>query len=645
MTLPTQTPLTDEVFAAVRAWQPEPPWKQVDSIQKNRAAWETEVTLVCADPSIVARLLARELPSSAENDIAIATMLDRVQLLAGHFQFTKQLIEVLVAGYMAPLPQERRQVVLRAITSDTSEISMRANWLTRAIRTLDFPVEFLHAWFLEVLPADGSGSGFWSVVGEFTAAKPEGALAMASIPQLDQTPIGRQLRVRLLAGLRFNPAVPSRTAEELAATLAGLAGHLDPERRIDYLRTYKEGAWRGDIPTEELRSVMETLNRATAAEQSIGFELATAIISGSSSKEHHMVVLHWLRGHALPQCTSEQKLKVAEAVWRTWKSITIAELGFDQVTLLFAIQPVAANLAGVWRDIEHTLQEMMHAEPDRFRQTVRALAQKHWRALRDALDEGKAFEWLLGELGQLPWVEAFVTGISGSTNRGERRLGAYLFEALKLQPSAGTPAAKFDTVGFRTWLAEFQTRNVYETVAAQLVAAAQRVDEQDEWMVQQFQSEAYYQCLNLPGRCLAKIRQPAATLPLLQHVVEAADAYFKTLSDLRDSPIKAQQIPSMRRYEIRKAQLDRRRMQEMADKNSIFAQAISKSYLIYGNQHAYLMEGDLSSPSGLQEFSHSFEMPRIDCIDPEAANHRQLNALATLAELRRDEESGPAEIS
>jgi hypothetical protein len=639
MTQSDQIPLIDEVFAAVRAWQPDAGWQQLESIQKNRAAWEAEVMAVCANSSIIDRLLSRELPASKENDVMIATILDRVQSLAGHFKFTKQLIGALVAGYLAPLPLERRQVVLRSITAERSEISMRTDWLMLTVQTLEFPVEFIHAWFLDNLPTNGSGSGFWPLVSAFAKAKLEDALTIASMPQIDQTPVGRQLRVRLLGILRFNSSVGSGTADKLTATLTELAGHLDPERRIDYLRTYNSAALRGDIPAEELRGVMEGLNRATVAEQAIGFELATAIISGSAPKEHRMVVLHWLRDHARPQCTPEQKAAVSEVVWRTWQSVTESELGFDQVTLLFAIQPIAADFARVWRDINYTFQEMMQAAPDRFRQTMRTFAQKHWRYLRDVLDEGKAFEGLLAELAQMPWADEFVAELSSSTNGGERRFGAHLFEALKLTFPTCAQLTKFNAATFRIWLAEFQIRNVYETVAVQLVTAAQRVDEQDKSMIRQFQAEVYYQCINLPGHCLAKIREPAATMPLLQHVVEAADAYFKNLDELRDSPIKAQQIPVMRRYEIRKAQIDRRRMQEMVEKNSIFASLVSKSYLIYGNQHAYLMEGDLSAPSGLQEISHSFEMPRMDAIDPQAVHLRQLNALVTLAEIRREEES------
>lgn len=51
MTLPA-TPLLDELFAAVRAWQPTPPWKRVESIEHNKAAWEAEVNSIITSPAL-----------------------------------------------------------------------------------------------------------------------------------------------------------------------------------------------------------------------------------------------------------------------------------------------------------------------------------------------------------------------------------------------------------------------------------------------------------------------------------------------------------------------------------------------------------------------------------------------------------------
>lgn len=630
----SQTPLTDEAFAAVRAWQSEPPWHQVASIQNNKAAWEAEVVLVSTTPSLIAQILAREISPCDENDTAIATILDRVQLLAGHFALTKQLIAALVSGYLKSRPVARREIVLRAITANRSELSMRGDWLTSTVRTYDFPPEFLRAWFLELIPTDGTGGGFWSVIDVFAVAKSENALMVAASPGLEQTTVGRQLRVRLLGALRFNPTIPAAAKSRLATIVESLASHLDPNQRIDYLRTFDLPLWRGDVPTSELTDLLAKLDAATPAEQAIGFEIANATVSGSAPREQQITIFGWLRQHTTPLCTPEQKFQVAGAIWRCWKSFTEAELGFDLMDLLVAIQPVDTAQAGVWRNLEHTLQEMLHADPKRFRQTVRTLARLHWRPLREALSERNAMSWLLDELRQAPFVTDFVGELSASVEAGERRLGAHLFEAFSLAPSTDH-LPNFTAESFQLWLAEFRTRNVYNTVAAQLVDAAKRVDVKDPLMVEKFQSEAYYQCLNLPGLCLEKIREHVQALPMLHDVVASADAYFAKLHSLRDSAIKAQLIPGLRRFQFRKAQADRRRMDEQIEQGSLFAQLVSKSYLLYGNRHSYLMEGNLTAPAELQGISTSFEMPRMEGIDPEEAQMRRLGALATLSELRR----------
>ncbi len=634
MTLQIPTPLTDEVFAAVRTWQPEPPWPQVESIRKNRDAWEIEIRAICDAPTLASNLITREIPPDETNDTALVTILDRVQMAAGHFSITKQLIAALVAGYLRQIAGPRRDEVLRAITNDASEAAMRGDWLGVSIREFDFTPAFLHAWFLATLPQDGSGSGFWSVVGELAEVKPASALDVALLCNPIRSPIERRIRVRLLSGLRFQKKLLAETSAKLTSVLEELSVHIDPERRIDYFQTFDQPLWRGDVPTAELHELFERLDNATAAEQAIGFSFAIAIVGGRSPKEQHIAVLHWLRRYAAPTCSPEQKYRVAEVIWRIWKSITPDELGFDPTDLLFAIQPVPSDLAGVWREIEHTFQEMMHADAERFRRTLRSFARQHWNSLQSALAEEKAMSWMLSELGQLPWTETFVIELFSSAHSGERRLGDHLFEALKLAPVTAGAVPKFDGRGFELWLAEFQIRNVYQTVAAQLLTAARRIDESDAGMVQLFQSEAYFQCINLPGLCLEKIRSEAAAIPLLQRVVEAADEYFKNLRELQKSAIKAQQIPGFRRYQFRKAQADSRRMQEMVDKGSIFSFLTSKSYLLYGNQHAYLMEGNLTAPAGLQEISSSFEMPRMPGINPEALHIRTFHALAVLREIR-----------
>jgi len=82
-----------------------------------------------------------------------------------------------------------------------------------------------------------------------------------------------------------------------------------------------------------------------------------------------------------------------------------------------------------------------------------------------------------------------------------------------------------------------------------------------------------------------------------------------------------------------KEQLDRQRIEETIEQGNIFAQVVSKSYLLYGNQFAYVVDGKLTDPSALEGISHSAEFPRMGSIDPENAQMRLYRALGVLAKI------------
>ena len=518
---------------------------------------------------------------------------------------------------------------------------MREEWLELSLCTLEFPLEFLRDWLLQVLPKDGSGSIYWELVFKLAIAKPDVALAIALKPGLEISEPGRALRVKIFGALRYRTILGSPADLALGAELTRLQNAPAAEDRIDFLRTYAAPLWDALVPVTDFEELMESLDRMPSPEKGVGFELALAAINAPKAPiEQKHIALCWLKRHAHPQCSPEQKYRVAHAVWIGGESVDPGALGFDPFELNLAIQPLTADEKGIWREIEHALHGTLHGDPERFRKNLRALANKHWGSLRKIISDDKGLSWVFGELAQTGWGPGFITELYDSSEEGDRRLGRFLFESLRM-PAPAEAGPIFTPEAFRRWLAEFQSGTVYQSVATQLLTAAPRVDPEDVESVSLFQQEAYFQCINLPGLCLEKLRPHVTSLPMLKPVIDSADAYFKTLAGLNDSAIKAQQIPGIRRYMLRKARLDRRRLEEEVERHSIFAPLVSKSYLLYGNQHAYVTDGKLSAPSGLHNISTSFELPRLETIAPEQCQMRRLNALVYLAQLRK--QAGPPE--
>lgn len=629
------TPLIDDLFAAVRNWNPTPPWLTVASIKADPAAWKAEVEYVVSKPELLGAIVQRHLTPSEANDTAIVTTLDRAQIIGGGgLRVTKPFIAALVHAYLAAIPPDRRERTVTEITSKQSELGMREEWLETAICTLDFSPGFLRDWLLGILPKDGSGSSYWPLVTRLARARPDVALAIALHPGLETAEPGRSLRVKIFSALR-NRVTAGLAAAVLEKELARMRDSQSQGERIDFLRTFGTVLWDGILPLGEFEALLAKLDDKPGPERSIGFELAnSAVNSDKAAATQKLTAFKWVRRHATPQCSTEEKYNVAHMVWQGGAGLDLQALGFDPLELNLAIQPVAPELKGIWREIAYALQPLLHANPERCRKNIRALAQHHWKPLLKFLSGSRESSWVFGELAQTEWGPAFINELYSSAVEGERRLGRHLFESLQLAAPV-EPGSIFTRAEFRLWLAEFQSGTVYKSVATQLQAAARRIDPADQEMVTSFQQEVYLQCINLPGLCLKNLSPLVAELPVLKPTVDSAEAYFKALNELNGSAIKAQQIPGIRRYMVRKARLDRRRLEEEVDRHSVFAQLVSKSYLLYGNQSAWIMDGKLSAPSGLQAFSTSVEYPRLEAIAPEQLHMRRLNALVYLAKVRR----------
>lgn len=627
------TPLIDGLFAAVRAWNPRPPWQPPDSIAQNKAGWAAETAAAVSSPEMLNVILARHLPPSNDTDKHLVESLDRAQLIGGDHQVAKKLISALVHAYLSAIPPARREKVVRSITSDKREIGMREGWLEQSICELGFTADFLRAWLLEVLPAEGRSSAYWPLVVRLARKRPETALQMITDTHGLDTEPGRSLRVKICGALWCHiPAGPS--ADLHAKVLTELRDNRDPARRIDFLRTYQIPLWEALLPIEKVEALFAALSSMPPDEKTIGFELAAAALNASDpALPQKNLALGWLRQQASPTLGHEEKHGIVHVAWLACDPAHVASPPFDPFDLVLAVQPVQPNHEGTWREILSALHELLHRSPDRFKIHLSYLIRTQGRTLRKLEENDRNFGWVFGELVQLPWGRDYILGLCDSANDAERQFGKFLFESLKMGVPP-TPGTRFTHEDFQVWLAELQTGRAYETIAAQLLAAVPRVDEADAEMVRLFKEEVFFHCLNLPGFCLEKLRPHLATLPMLRDPVLSADQYFERLKNLRTSAIKAQQVPGIRRYILRKARLDRLRLERQIEKESIFAQFVTKSYLLYGNRHASIMGGQLSEADGLGQISHSVEVPRLEVIDPDYCQMRRLTALRYLAERR-----------
>jgi hypothetical protein len=157
-----------------------------------------------------------------------------------------------------------------------------------------------------------------------------------------------------------------------------------------------------------------------------------------------------------------------------------------------------------------------------------------------------------------------------------------------------------------------------------------------------FQEEFYDQLLlqlkNYPGACRDEFDKRKGDFQILNKAIEEVESYFSGLQRVRQSSINAMEIAGYRRA----AQLHTRRFSNEVSKGaeelSVMMQFCKKVRLLYGKTWSTFQGGKLGEASDLKLFSSSFEIPRMEIIDPEGMALRRLYASAKIHELNESAE-------
>jgi hypothetical protein len=164
---------------------------------------------------------------------------------------------------------------------------------------------------------------------------------------------------------------------------------------------------------------------------------------------------------------------------------------------------------------------------------------------------------------------------------------------------------------------------------------------------EEFQNEFYkeivLQAKNYSGLCLDEFKRRANDFPLLQKAIEEVNKYFEHLVNLRKTSICSMDVQGYRQARRLYARRFSNEVSMGAEKLSLFAQICKKYSLIYGKSWRIYGQGTLGESSPLQGYPSSFEMPRLELINPEDMAARRFYASAQIVALSIEADSGEKE--
>lgn len=608
--------------------------REVDFLRANEAAWSAEAAAVASDPEALREIVTAEIARGTGTADAFCEWLEHFDFCSGFSNDSRKISRAIFGAYLKNGDGARRAAALAQINERTASYFFAAGrWLDADVLTQLLSPVTLVDWILARRKAygeDGAVFDLWRLVHELTDAVPAYAFECAGIFATNADPEARFFRIDLLGGLRFRAEIGEGLVSMLGLALETMRIDSNPEVRADYWRTLKRPLELGRLPDDCLNRALSEATDGLPEENAVGYEFAIAATRESVPQRQTVQCFQWLAQQLKQRRAPERQYQVATAVAMGLERMTPTVLGFDPVDLLLRIQPVDKSHRGIWRQIQTALYPLSRTAIPRLHRFLQLCARDHWSTLKTVLERGGELAGTLSALSQhRAESAAFAAELATAKTPGERRLGFHLIESLQLPPAA-TGQGTFTRDEFVTWLAEFRLAIIYQSIAQQLIVAAARLDLADQAMVADFQREVLYQCKNLPGLCLERLKTQAADVEVFKQPTADAEAYFAALAKLANSPLKAQQMPGLGQARRRKHARDAQDIDRSVDAHSIFAQFVKPSYLLYGTRWATYHGGKLGAEQTLQTTSVSTEFPRKSLFNPEEYVGRRLSAIIQL---------------
>ena len=394
-------------------------------------------------------------------------------------------------------------------------------------------------------------------------------------------------------------------------------------------RSWIQTAWRGKMQKEDLASLVDRLGHGSVEEREQALWITCkSLLTPVITSDCFDFGMNWLKENVSASLSPTAKHHIVEF------AVHLSPARCKEVSaLVLLIQPISSEHKGTWSSLEFFLVPWLQSDAPGFCDFCFELAKSNAREWLKVLKAPQSFDWFLSELPAID-VGHLVGRLVLSTSASCRKLGLFLFDELNMST---LPTSMLEEVGedsVKIAFYEFQ-RGLMDghALARYMIMLIPCIQRTDGDFQGEFSDELLRQLKNYGGACHEEFLRKADEFPLLRETLKKADAYFDALKTLHQSSIKSMQVAGYHKAARIHARKMSNEISKGVNENSLIKMLAKTVRLLYGRSWSSFNEGKLGDTSTLKRFSSSFEIPRLEIIDPEGMALRRLYASSKLLEL------------
>jgi hypothetical protein len=612
--------------------QGEPRRREVVKGSDDQKELDEQVDKLFVDQDTASLVFGELFPEGVPTPQVFFERVSDLQLRLGWGETAHRVTGLLLSLAAEKLPPLQEEALLRALPEVRSPLFFQfLDSLSVLLSRRELRAEFAAEWFpllLRRIGNDLASGGFWDALALYCDKYPKNALEL--LKRLSGTSNEQEISVAsyILGSLRCI-GLEGQTEADFRDFETSLRHSSATASRAIFHRSWLRTAWCGKMHKADLELLTTRMTTGSAEEREQVFWLVCrSLLSPTISEDSLKFGWHWLQAHVSGDIAPVAKYNVVSFA---------AQLPPDKfrqaAELVLAVQPIAPEHKGIWKEIEHFLVELLRNNLAFFGQFIAELATRNGHNWLKVLHEPRHFEWLLTEMESKD-VAAAIGKLILAEQSECRELGLFFFDKLNLSTLPATVFEKVEETRVALAFYELQQSVIHGSAIGRfLIFLIPLVEQASAALREEFYNELVLQLKNYPGVCKEQFALEAKNFPILQKAIDQVDAYFTELKDAYDSPINQMSISGFNRS----ARLHSRRMASQVSKGaeelSIFTKLLKKVVLLYGRQWRTFHGGVLGESSGLKEISTSMEFPRMEFIDPEGMQLRRFHASARIREL------------
>lgn len=533
--------------------------------------------------------------------------------------------------------EDQRHEFLFSVIGDRHSIFSSLDFAIEVFRHIPFSAAIMLPWLRQARAKLGNDlyqRGFWGCLEAFTTRSPAEAVKVAE-QWLAQNPIDTERGViaRLvgIARLRLRPGDPGKT--EIDALDSRLRQGGRPEWRSLFLESWAMLAADKQLIEEKALRLRDELG--TQGEQELGAWCYLLSVVARADQAAWSWVHREIAALASSKLDISARFNLLVAAITAWDAAdaaaSVSRAQWEEIVL--SLQPFNKDENGFWNRLEYFLRDIGQKAPERLLPFVERIIQVAGEAFREKIEDHRDGEGFIAIFRDRNMQAEAATRLCLGASSDGRRIGLTLFSRSFLDQLDPVALASATHKQLELIFREAQRSLMDSAALGRLHAGlAPHFDRLDKELVGDFYDEVAVQCKNSHG--YREALKAAAGHARLAAVLAENETFFKNLSEAAKSPALQLQVPGYRRAEQAFHRKFSRDVVRSADKYSIFAQFAKKVQLLYGrNWRMMRSAGEISPSSALKEISHSFEMPRMEFVDPEGQRRRRIAAVARINQI------------